>query len=252
MTAAEIIVESIDGRLEIALNRPAKRNALHPELLAELAHAITDPGDAHVVVLRSKLEAGFSAGFDLDVLRELGTAAHEGDPIGTTVNALLNCPVPTVAVLNGFCIGASVELIAACDLRVARSDVRLAVPANRLGAPYRPSGVDLLARRFGWATAVELLVFGTTFDADAAAARRLVSFVGDDAALTEHLDALFRRVADAPAAAATHRRMLAEWAAPTATDTDLLSRWKRVREAAVATRRIPPSPNRDDRSASHA
>jgi enoyl-CoA hydratase/carnithine racemase len=252
MTSADLDINVVGGRLEIALNRPEKRNALHPALLADLAGAVTNPGTAHLVVLKSNLEAGFSAGFDLDVLRELGPRAHEGDPIGTAVRALVQCPVPTVAVLNGYCIGASVELVSACDLRIARSDLRLSVPANRLGAPYRPAGVDLLVSRFGWATASELLVFGMSFDAGAAVTRRLVSLVGDDAELNRHVEELSSRIAMSPAAAATQRMMLAEWTAQPTVDAVVLNRWERIREDAIMSRRIPPTREPDHRSVPRA
>jgi enoyl-CoA hydratase len=248
MSSGDLEMRLVDGRLEIALNRPEKRNALRPSLLTDLADAVTNPGTAHLIVLRSNLAAGFSAGFDLDVLRALGPRAHEGDPIGAAVRALVRCPVPTVAVLNGYCIGASVELVCACDLRLARSDLRLWVPANRVGAPYRPAGVDLLVGRFGWATAVELLVFGMRFDAGAALTRRLVSLVGDDAELSAHVRELSSQVAASPATAAAHRVMLAEWSAKPTVDAVVLDRWERIREDAIKSRRIPPTREPDDRS----
>ena len=251
MTSSLLSAENIRGRLEITLNRPEKRNALTPAMLFELAEIVTSPGSAHLIVLRSSLAAGFSAGFDLGVLREFGPSAHDGDPIGTAVSALVHSPVPTVAVLNGYCVGAAVELVAACDLRIARRDLRLLVPANRLGSPYRPAGVDLLARRFGWVTSVELLVFGTTLDADGALLCRFVAMTGEDADLSRYVDAVDERLSNSPIAA-VHRTMLADWSERPPADADFLDRWERARAEAVAARQIPPARDPDRRSATSA
>ncbi|MGH3756855.1 enoyl-CoA hydratase/isomerase family protein [Actinophytocola sp.] len=230
-----------DDRLEITLNRPAKLNALTPDMLRTLAAVLDDPrvADCRLVVLRAAGERAFSAGFDLTVLRELGTSAHEGDPLGAAGAALAGCPVPTVAVLHGYCWGAAVELVASCDLRIARDDVTFAVPSHRLGSVYRPAGIDLVARRFGWTTAVELFLFGLTVPVDTAVSRGVLAWAGPaeevDGWLAETLD----RLRQAGESAATHKRILTQWLDRAEVPAELMSNWELLRAESVRRRTIP-------------
>jgi enoyl-CoA hydratase/carnithine racemase len=224
------------GWLELRLNRPAKLNALSPDLLFNLATELGSVADAHVVVLTGSGEKAFSAGFDLDVLRALGAAAHDGDPLGAAVAALLSCPVPTVAALHGYCWGAAVELVTACDIRIATGDTSIAIPSNRLGSLYRPRGIDALARRFGPTVVSELMIIGTRYKASTAVDRGLVSAVVEDPA--GYCDTL--AAALAPPAPGQHARFLREWVAAASDDREaVLARWQAVREASMAARVIP-------------
>lgn len=230
-----------DGWLELRLDRPAKLNALTPELLFELAAELGRPGNAAVVGLTASGDRAFSAGFDLDVLRELGPAAHAGDPLGTATSALRACPVPTVAALHGYCWGAAVELVTACDVRLGTADLSLKVPANRLGSVYRPAGIAGLARRYGPTTTVELLAFGMTFDATAAYERGVISAVVDDP--VSHIDQL--AVGAVGPAAGQHAHFVREWMDTPEDERDaFLARWTAVRDAAVSQRSVPPPPGR--------
>jgi len=224
------------GWLELRLNRPAKLNALSPDLLFSLAAELGTVAGAHVVVLTGSGEKAFSAGFDLDVLRALGAAAHDGDPLGTAVAALSSCPVPTIAALHGYCWGAAVELVTACDIRIATGDSSIAIPANRLGSLYRPRGIDALARRFGPTVVSELIVIGTRYNARTALDRGVISAVVENPA--GYLDSLAATLA--PPAPGLHARFLREWVAAASNDREaVLARWEAVREASVAARVIP-------------
>lgn len=238
MTAA-LRCEFGDDRLEITLNRPAKLNALTPDMLGALAAALADPrvADCRLVVLRAAGERAFSAGFDLTVLRDLGPAAHDGDPLGVACAALAGAPVPTVAVLHGYCWGAAVELVASCDLRIAREDVTFFVPSHRLGSVYRPAGIDLVARRFGWTTAVELFLFGLTVSAPTAVSRGMLTYVGPD--LEPWLSSTVDRLREAGDSARTHKRILTEWLDRAEVPAELMSNWERLRAESVRRRSIP-------------
>jgi enoyl-CoA hydratase len=235
MTGLTVVAR--DDRLDVTLDRPDRLNALTPDLLFELAKTVASV-DAPVVVLHGAGSRAFSAGFDLDVLREFGAAAHDGDPLGTAVDALMSCPVPVIAVLHGHTLGAAVELAAACDLRLAHQDLRLAVPANRVGSLYRPAGIALLARRFGWATASELFTFGQELDSDLAYARGIVAFVGTPVATQAQMEGIVADLGSTPGPAAAHARFLREWAASGGLTDASRARWEAARAAAVAGRRI--------------
>jgi enoyl-CoA hydratase/carnithine racemase len=233
---ADLLVNDRGDWLDLTVNRPERRNALTPDLLFELADVVKSAGDKALIVLRGAGDRAFSSGFDLGVLRELGPRAHDGDPLGAAVTALLASPVPTIAVLRGYCWGAAVELVAACDLRLGSASTSIAVPAGKMGAVYRPSGMDAVARRFGHQVAVDLFVFGMAFDATAALGRGLISAVLDEDGIDNAVQALVERVTSAPALAAAHKQFLREWNDGA---DELLARWQAVRDAAVATRTIP-------------
>lgn len=230
----DLLVDDQGDWLTLTINRPDRRNALTPALLFELADVMKSASDKALVVLRGAGDRAFSSGFDLGVLRELGPRAHDGDPLGTAAAALATSPVPTIAVLHGYCWGAAVELVAACDLRLGSKSTSIAIPAGKMGAVYRPSGMDTVARRFGHQAAVDLFVFGMAFDATAALGRGLISAILEN----DDIQSFVERITAAPALAAAHKQFLREWQDDA---DDLIPRWQAVRDAAVATRTIPTS-----------
>lgn len=232
-----LLVERRGRALQLTLNRPNRLNALTPALLFAVAEAVSPDrvGDAVAVVLRGAGERGFSAGFDLDLMQAIGSALYEGDPIGTATAALRSCMVPVVGVLHGYTIGAAVELVASCDVRIARADLRLRVPANGTSALYRPAGIDAIARRLGWATASELFTFGRTLDASLALARGVVAAVAEVGGVDAAIDDMLAGLGNA---SPVHADFLRDWAARGGIDADRLVHWTAVREAAVAARAV--------------
>ena len=127
--------------LTLTLNRPERRNALDPELLAALAAALQADGErAGAVILRGAGSEAFSAGYDLS--RLTGTAADlDADGvIGEAASALRQCPSPVIARLQGHCHGAAVELALNCDLRIASP-----APKPRIARPWEISATAAIA-----------------------------------------------------------------------------------------------------------
>jgi enoyl-CoA hydratase/carnithine racemase len=167
----------------IRLNRPEKRNALNPALLAALTSALpTTPASAtqpiRVVVVCGAGDC-FSAGFDIEALDD-DERARGIDPIGPTAAAIADCPVPVIAAIVGHCHGGAVELAAACHIVTAQGSCRFSIPAVRLGLVYPGSGLKRLRRRLG-AAAERVLLTGMTFSASDAHAWGLVHDVEHDA-----------------------------------------------------------------------
>lgn len=234
-----LLVDDRGGWLELTINRPTRRNALTPDVLFRLADVVERATDKSLLVIRGAGDRAFSSGFDLDVLRDLGPRAHEGDPLGVAGAAIRHSPVPTVAVLHGYCWGAAVELVGNCDVRLGCTTVSIAVPVAKLGAVYRPAGIDAVTRRFGYQTAMDLFVFGMTLDASTALGRGLVSAVLAPDEVDPTVRALADRMTSSPALARAHKQFLREWQAGTEPTAELLARWQEVRDAAVANRSIP-------------
>ncbi|RJL30921.1 enoyl-CoA hydratase/isomerase family protein [Bailinhaonella thermotolerans] len=151
----------------LTLNRPEKRNAINAEMWRAipgiLAGLAADPG-VRVLVLTG---AGgtFCAGADIS---DLAGLAEDEDDTGVTVvaeEALAAFPKPTIAMIEGFCVGGGCQLAGACDLRFAAGTARFGIPPAKLGLVYPASTTRRLVGLVGPATAKRLLFSGDLIDA---------------------------------------------------------------------------------------
>lgn len=186
--AEPLLVRVVDGRLRCVLNRPHVLNALTPELLFELAEAVTraseDPG-VRAVVMEGVGNRAFSSGFDLKVLQALGARAHDGHPLETAIGAITACAKPTVAMVRGHCVGAGFDLAMSCDFRIATASSRFSVPAIGIGTVYRPQSIERIWRTLGPTVTKALFVVGHVFDADDALRAGIVQQVVEPDVLEE-------------------------------------------------------------------
>jgi enoyl-CoA hydratase/carnithine racemase len=169
VVSGHLEVETDGAVATIVITNPAKRNAMTdamwrtlPGLLDGLA---ADPG-VKVVVLAG---AGgtFCAGADI---AEAAALARDGDDSVAVraEKALAAFPKPTIARVDGFCVGGGCQLAVACDLRFAAEDSRFAIPPAKLGIVYPPSTTRRLAALVGPARAKLLLFSAELIDAPAA------------------------------------------------------------------------------------
>ena len=161
-----------DGIAEIVLDR-APVNAISARMYVALTEAfglISSRTDVRVVVLRSDVDRGFSAGADI---RENLTDPTPDEPADeyrqrlarTCYEAILECVVPTIAVVHGFALGAGAVIGACCDIRIGAHDARIGLPEIDAG---RCGGGRHLMRLMPQG-AVRLLYFtGEPLDADEA------------------------------------------------------------------------------------
>ncbi len=154
-------VEQSERAITIALNRPAKRNALD----LAMSQAITDALDATEdvalpLVIRSSTPGMFVAGTDLRALK----ARTVEDSLGR-VNARLfqrieEYPWPTVALVDGAALGGGCELALACDLRITADEAQWGLPEVRLGLIPSAGALTRLARLIGSSFAADLVLTG--------------------------------------------------------------------------------------------
>jgi enoyl-CoA hydratase/carnithine racemase len=195
-----LLRERVDGAIEVLrLNRPDQRNALDSPTLALLVGALdevaADPS-ARVVVLSTTSERALCAGADvLEVLDDAGGVARM-EAFARLYAAIEECPVPTVCVCIGNCVGAGAELVAGCDLRVGATNLRLAWAGGRLGVPV---GVARLVPLVGLGRAKELIFSGRTVDVDEAQALGLLTRVAEPADAEGEALELARQLASLPA-----------------------------------------------------
>jgi cyclohexa-1,5-dienecarbonyl-CoA hydratase len=191
--AVHVRVELRGPVAEIVLERPPLNvldlgtlEALHAALLA-----LRGRDDVRVVVLRSAIDGTFSAGADVaDHARDRAPAMLAA--MHAVVRALRSLPVPTLALVDGRCLGGGCEVAQACDLVVASPRATFGQPEIDLGC-FPPVAAALLPRLAG-RRAAELVLLGTPVGALDALALGLVSRVADD------VEAEGRRLADALAA----------------------------------------------------
>ncbi|HUQ75928.1 MAG TPA: enoyl-CoA hydratase-related protein [Burkholderiales bacterium] len=155
------------GIARIFLNRPQKVNALDSAMLDALAAAFAKAGDegVRVVVLAGRGNA-FCGGADVRELEALDAESARAfiTRVHRACEAARKLPVPVVARLHGAVIGAGLELAAACDLRIAATGTRFAMPEVRLGIPSVVEAA-LLPRLMGAGRAAWLVLTGEPIDA---------------------------------------------------------------------------------------
>jgi enoyl-CoA hydratase len=155
------------GTRWITIDRPEIANALRLADLDVLAGAVTGAGPGvRAIVITGAGERSFSAGMHVDTFSAAGRDSGREviSRVRDCVGAVRLSPLPTIAMVNGYCLGAAFELALACDLRVACPDARFGLPEVRLGIP---SVVDaaLLHHYVGLSKAREIILTGAMYSA---------------------------------------------------------------------------------------
>ena len=198
--AADVpLLTRIEGRTGwLVVDRPEARGALTqamwlamPDLLRELA---ADP-DVRVVVIRGT-EGQFIAGADISEFERLRSdpelAKRYDEGADETLRTLAELDVPSVAMIDGPCIGGGCLVAFGCDLRICSERARLGIPAGKLGLAYPYRGVERLVAAVGESRALALMLTGRLVPGPEAERTGLVHYcVGDGelAAETERLAA---------------------------------------------------------------
>jgi 2-(1,2-epoxy-1,2-dihydrophenyl)acetyl-CoA isomerase len=212
------LLYSVDGPVHrLTLNRPSRRNALTPALARELAltiDAVEEAPQAESVVLGG---AGghFCAGLDLHWLRSLGSDATVADlqhglsDFQAVVLAIVRCPVPVIAMIEGTVAGFGLDLALACDFRVAAAGASFTSAFARMGLVPDGGSTFTLPRLVGPGPALRLLLAGESIDATRAQAIGLVDEVVDDTGLEQEVRRLTERLStNAPTSVRTIKRLV--------------------------------------------
>lgn len=171
-------------RLRIA--NPDRRNALDHEILDALAETVPrlDQGIETRCLLITGAPPVFSAGYDIASIPsetfERDAEALVAHPFQAAMEALGAHPWPTVAAINGHCIGGGLELAVTCDMRVCAAGAMLGMPPVKLGLVYSHTGLRKFLDTVGVARTKELFLTGRNFEAPRAAEIGLVHEVVPD------------------------------------------------------------------------
>jgi 2-(1,2-epoxy-1,2-dihydrophenyl)acetyl-CoA isomerase len=188
---AELVSEP-DGPIHrLTLNVPARRNALTPGMaraLAQEVEQIEEAAQARVILL-SGAGGHFSAGLDLHWLRGLGESPRLSDlqhglaDFQSAVLAIVRCPIPVIAVVQGTAAGFGFDLALACDMRLAGSSATFTSAFARIGLVPDGGSTFTLPRLVGVGRAMRILMSGETVEAQGALSIGLVEEVIDDSEL---------------------------------------------------------------------
>jgi enoyl-CoA hydratase len=182
----------------VTVDNPRKLNTLNSRTMEALIGTLDRLGAderLRAVVLSGAGDRAFIGGADIGemaAIEEPGAARAFITLVHRTCDAMRRVPVPVIARIQGYALGAGMEVAAACDLRIAAADARFGMPEVRLGIPSVVEAA-LLPMLIGWGRTRDLLLCGETIDA-AEAAR--IGFVEEIAPTAAALDeAVERRVA---------------------------------------------------------
>ena len=216
MSDAHILL-SCDGALAtVTLNRPAKLNALTKPMwqrLGGLMRELSADDSLRCVVLRGAGGKAFAPGNDISEFETERSNFAQGKAYGALLHgalgAVADCRHPTVALIEGICVGGGLEIAALCDLRICGESSRFGVPINKLGLVMAHGELAALVQLAGRAVALEMLLEGRVFGAREALDKRLVHrVVADDQVEAEALATARRIAAGAPLVARWHKQFL--------------------------------------------
>jgi len=198
---SETLIDVVDnaGVVRLTISRPKALNALNSDVLAELERVLADleaRDDLRAVLITGAGEKSFVAGADIAEMRtktpeEARAFARQAL---ATFKRLETLPVPTVALVNGFCLGGGCELALACDWAVASDNAIFGQPEVLLGVIPGFGGTQRLPRRVGPAMAIDLCTTGRKIDANEALRIGLVNRVMPQSELEAYAEELTKQL----------------------------------------------------------
>jgi enoyl-CoA hydratase/carnithine racemase len=194
-------LEQAGAVLHIRLNRPAKRNAVSDELLAQLHTVFVNlPTDFRAAVISGEGEH-FCSGLDLSEVaeRNVSEGMQHSRAWQACFDAIQFGPVPVIAVLHGAVVGGGLELASATHLRVAEGSAFYALPEGTRGIFVGGSGSVRISRLIGVARMTDMMLTGRVFDADEGQAFGISNYrVADGAGLAKGLALASKIAGNAP------------------------------------------------------
>lgn len=204
----------------ITLNRPEKRNAISPGMMAELVSAFdeVEASPARVLILTGSGKA-FCSGMDLDALKALATqspAEHLEDArrLAHTCRRIWSFPKPTIAAVNGPAVAGGCGIATLCDFTIAVPEAKFGYPEVRIG--FLPAVVSIfLVRQIGEKSARDLLLTGKTIDAAEAHRLGMVTQIAPaDGLMKAARDLADALLAASPTSLHVTKNLLCDFAAP--------------------------------------
>lgn len=187
----------------IVFNSPDKHNAISlsmSEGAYRALRAFEEDDAVRVIALRGNGGKAFVSGADISEFAEKRSnaeaAAEYEKASGNFFEGVRNCPKPTVAMIQGYCMGGGLGLACACDLRISDETSIFAIPAGRLGIGYRPNMTRWVSEAVGSANTKEILFTARRYNAEEALAMGLVNKVVPSDEIASYVEEYVNGIAD--------------------------------------------------------
>lgn len=210
----DIRLDKQDSIATVILSNPGKLNAISVAMwdaLADVFTRLSADKDLRCVIVRGE-EGNFAAGADIEEFSAVRSTQEQGvhyhrHTAMRALQAIANCLHPTIAAIEGVCVGGGLEIACACDLRIAAPDSRFGIPINRLGFAMAPDELHHLLQLVGKAAALEILLEGRVFPAAEAMQKGLLHRIVADVP-DETQQAAERIARGAPLAARMNKQLI--------------------------------------------
>ena len=188
MTNKLVLEKKVNSYIvEVSLNRPEKLNALTKPMWKELGKIfkkLSKDKNLRCIVIRGKGGKSFSPGNDISEFETQRSSSKLAKAYGVhlhgTLRAIQECPIPTIALIEGICVGGGMEIAACCDLRICGESSRFGVPIKRLGLTMAAKELEALLKITSYSIAMEILLEGKIMNAKEAYKKNLVNRVVAD------------------------------------------------------------------------
>ncbi|MEQ9041960.1 MAG: enoyl-CoA hydratase [Silicimonas sp.] len=198
----KIITEQSGDIARIIFNQPEKRNAVSLEMweaVEAAAKRFADDDTVRILVLSGAGGKAFVSGADVSKFEteraSKEAVAHYNATTKRVYDLIEGFPKPTIAQIDGFCIGGGVALALCCDLRICGQGSQFAIPAAKLGLGYGFPGLKRLVDVVGPSFAKEIFFTARRFDAEEARVMGLVNRVVEDDRVGEVAEETARTIA---------------------------------------------------------
>lgn len=184
MATDKMIARKEDGLGWMIFNNPERHNAVSFDMWQAAIEIIDDfvrDDSVRVIMVRGAGEKSFVSGADIskfeDERAEAEAVERYNQATEQAYQGLLNAPKPTIAMIQGYCIGGGANLAICCDLRICSEKARFAIPAAKLGLGYDYARVRRVLNLIGPSFAKEIFFTARQFTAEEAAVMGLVNRV---------------------------------------------------------------------------
>lgn len=221
MSSYELVTVEREARgqgtvARLTLNRPGKLNAMSRQMnreIREAARELSLDDDLRAVVLAAAGDRAFVGGADIGEMSQMdGPSARDFiTNLHLAIDEVRRLPVPVIGRIHGYCLGAGLELVAACDFRVASDNAKFGMPEVRVGLPSVIEAV-LLPHVMGWGKAAEILLTGDMIDAEDARLCGLVQKVTPPGKLDDQVEAWLGSIlVSGPLAVRQQKKLIRSW-----------------------------------------
>ncbi|NKC17122.1 MAG: enoyl-CoA hydratase [Gammaproteobacteria bacterium] len=218
MASDKILVEASGGIGKITFNNPAKLNAVSMEMWSAVDEALTTfeaQGDVRVLILTGAGGKAFVSGADISKFESERASkdaqAAYAAQTKQVYDRIETFPKPTIALINGYCIGGGLNLAMVCDIRICSEKSRFALPAAKLGIGYGYDALRRLMAVMGPGATRDICFSARQLSAGEAYARRIVDQVLPEEALdSAAMDYAARIAGNAPLTLAAMKFITAE------------------------------------------